>query len=148
MTTPASHLSDRPSRNRIRGARVLGLCLALGLCAGASACVVTETVRPDHGDGRARSLEVAATFDVVASGTIVGQVQQYGDSSSPQKHYFAVMNRWGQELGLVDGLGRIWRHRPHESEPEAVGSGPLAEGVRRLLELADTPQLVAHRAED
>lgn len=148
MTNPASQLSKRPSPDRTTRSRLLGLALALGLCSGAPACVVTETVRPHHGGGPARSLQVAASFDVRVAGTTVGQVQQYGDPTSPQEHYYAVMNRWGQELGLVDGLGRIWRHHPHESEPEAVGSGPLAEGVRRLLELAATPELVARPAQD
>jgi hypothetical protein len=47
--------------------------------------------------------------------------------------FFSVRNIHGQELGLVDDLGRAWRYRPHALEPDWVGTDGLAEGVARIL---------------
>jgi hypothetical protein len=44
-----------------------------------------------------------------------------------------VQNVLQQELGRIDGLGRAWRHEPHEREPLWVGTGTVIEGARAIL---------------
>jgi len=147
MAPTPSRLSDRRSQPRprpvarARGA-VLGLALAL-FGAGATGCVETTVERDPDGGAAVREVPAAGAFRALSGGAEVGQVQCYGDTSDPQQHYFVIMNPWGQELGIVDGLGRVWRRRPHQEEPEAIGAGPLADGVRRLLGLDAEVELVA-----
>lgn len=43
-----------------------------------------------------------------------------------------VQNLFGQDLGLVDSLGRAWRYRAHE-EALWLGSGTIEEGVGWIL---------------
>lgn len=147
MPPSPSRLSDRsPRRRPTAGTRAPGRLAALlvaGLLAGAASCVETTVERQDLGDARVREVPATGAFDVRHAGASVGQVQRYGDANDPQQHYYVVMNPWGQELGIVDGLGRVWQRRPHESEPEAIGSGSLADGVARLLGLAGGVELVA-----
>jgi hypothetical protein len=147
MDPRRSRLSDPASQTRAaRPPRLARAALALGaavaLAAGAG-CVETTVERPGASDRGVREVPASGGFEVRAEGALVGQVQRYSNPSDPQQHYFVVMNPWGQELGIVDGLGRVWRRRPHEEEPEAIGSGPLADGVRRLLGLDAPVELVA-----
>lgn len=147
MAPTRSRLSDCSSQARSAlaarargGLSVLGAALVLATLAG---CVRTTVDRPGDGGAAVREVPATGAYEVRADGAMVGQVQRYGDATDPQQHYFVVMNPWGQELGIVDGLGRVWRQRPHQEEPEAIGSGPLAEGVQRLLGLDQPVELVA-----
>lgn len=142
--SPRSDRSESRRPNRGTGARRGAAALLVALLAGGlGACIETTVERTDLGDGRVRQVPVSGAFEVRQGGVAVGQVQRYGDPASAQEHYFVVMNVWGQELGIVDGWGRVWRRRPHEPRPEALGSGPLVDGVRRLLGLEAAVELVA-----
>ena len=55
------------------------------------------------------------------------------DLEGTPRTFLSVRNRHGQELGLVDDLGRAWRYRPHALDPAWVGTGSVAEGVARIL---------------
>ena len=61
-----------------------------------------------------------------------------------QRVLFAVQNAWGQDIGLVDALGRAWRFRPWSDEPEWVGTGTVIDGARRVLGLDEAPRAVPH----
>ncbi|MDF1799784.1 MAG: hypothetical protein P1V81_11460 [Planctomycetota bacterium] len=47
--------------------------------------------------------------------------------------FFSVRNPHGQELGLVDELGRAWRYRPHVHDPDWIGTGSITEGISAIL---------------
>lgn len=95
----------------------------------ASAPVVTPTlVRPTR------------AWEVVQSDRVVGVVVEF-DGGSDSHRFYSVRNAWQQELGLVDGVGRTWRYRPHVREAEWLGSGTIAEGAARVLGIAGELEL-------
>jgi len=126
----------------MRHSHRLGLLLvALGAVGSASGCITSETVRTLTPEGRAVWRELRAEYTVELAGEVVGRVQEFGGSAAADR-YWSVMNPWGQEVGLVDDLGRFWRHVPHEKLPEHVGAGTLTDGLVRLLGLRGEPSLV------
>ena len=42
-----------------------------------------------------------------------------------------------QELGLIDAVGRVFRHVPHERDLEILGAGTVAYGAGRILRTED-----------
>jgi hypothetical protein len=66
-------------------------------------------------------------------GQAIGSVVRFEDSSAGDRAIYVVRDAWGEDLGLVDALGRVWRMRPHKSKLEGLGSGTVAEGVERIL---------------
>ena len=62
-------------------------------------------------------------------------------SSEPAGSMWVVRNRWHQDLGVIDSLGRSYRYEPHAEEPIWVGSGSVVLGVQRILALTDRPEL-------
>jgi len=71
-----------------------------------------------------------------------GWVVYFRSSETFRDSVYMVRNRWHQDLGLVDGLGRAFRYRPHQEEAQWVGSGTLLEGVRLILGGRDDLELV------
>jgi hypothetical protein len=122
--------------------RSLVALAALAALGSVSGCITSETVRPLTPESRAVWRELRAEYTVELAGEVVGRVQEFGGSAAADR-YWSVMNPWGQEVGLVDDLGRFWRHVPHEELPEHVGSGTLTDGLVRLLDLVGEPTLVA-----
>jgi hypothetical protein len=108
--------------------------LLLFACALPAACT-TESHSQLAGPQSAlitRTLPARAWF-VRDDGVIVGSVLLYSDPAQPTTGYYSVRNPNGQVLGMVDLAGRSWRYRIHEEQPEWLGTGPVAEGVRRIL---------------
>ena len=66
-------------------------------------------------------------------GRLLGSLVRYESQIDLSQGYYAVRNRDGQELGLVDLEGRAWRYRAHERESEWLGTGTVIEGARRIL---------------
>ena len=109
-----------------------------------AACVVTRERQPapipvgSPVVGRAE-----AAWRVLAGDEVVGFAMRYHPMDSerlaPQEAghgpWYAVQNRWNQELGMIDELGRAWRYRPHRNGPQWLGSGTIEEGVQKVLEL-------------
>lgn len=71
-----------------------------------------------------------------------GYVVFFRSEGTSRDSVYVVRNRWHQDLGMVDGLGRAYRYRPHQEEAEWLGTGTLVEGVTRILDLEGPPVLV------
>lgn len=80
----------------------------------------------------ARTVPTRAWF-VRDDGVLSGSVLLYSDPAQPEQGYYSVRNPNGQVLGMVDFSGRSWRYRIHEERPEWLGTGPVVDGVRRIL---------------
>jgi hypothetical protein len=124
-----------------RGARTGALALCVATCG----CVETTTHHP-VGAGEEHTLHrvpLVAAWDVVDDGRVIGAVLRFEREAAPDAEpelVFIVRNEHGQDLGLVDGLGRAWRKRPHAPD-EALGAGTLEAGARRILAAGDGAQL-------
>jgi len=108
--------------------------VVLSLLALAAACVSTRESAPAGLDGArvTRAFAVEA-WSVIDGEVAVGSLVRYEPKGEPLRGFFAVRNEHGQDLGLVDSLGRAYRHRPHLEEPEWVGTGTVEGGVARIL---------------
>jgi len=73
---------------------------------------------------------------------LLGTVVRFEEDSDPERAFYSVRNRAGQEVGIVDLLGRAWRHRPHQPEAEWLGSGTVLAGARAILEGGEPLRLV------
>ena len=112
---------------------------ALALCVATCGCVETTTHHP-VGAGEEHTLHrvpLVAAWDVVDGGRVVGAVLRFERAATPSaelESIFIVRNEHGQDVGLVDALGRAWRKRPHAPD-EPVGAGTLEAGARRILDV-------------
>lgn len=88
-----------------------------------------------------RRAEPLAAWEAVHAGAAIGVVVRFGRAGSPTETWFSVRNAHGQELGMIDRLGRAFRFRP-EAQAQWLGSGTVAEGVARLLVPAGPLELV------
>lgn len=113
------------------------------LAVGAFSCSTTSKSSIPGGDDAVvmRTLPVSA-WSVEDDGESIGFVVRYEAPSSADKAYFSVRNRHQQELGIVDTTGRTWRHRPHQREPDWLGTGTILQGVQRVLGASERAVLV------
>jgi hypothetical protein len=119
----------------------MGRKLVLGVFAGVSlALAACRTERSSSPPGLAAAqpilLDVARSWRVLDGGEVLGIVVQFENEprrGQPRSTCFSVQNVLQQELGRIDGLGRAWRHEPHEREPLWVGTGTVIEGARAIL---------------
>lgn len=120
---------------------VLTALALAGLCA----------CRTEHRSEAADSSRVATehtqperAWSVLDAGVVAGYVVLFSDPAAPanpNRQFFSVRNPFQQELGMVDGLGRIWRYQPHQREAQLLGSGTLIDGVRRILDAGAQAEL-------
>jgi hypothetical protein len=73
------------------------------------------------------------TWAVESSGKSLGFVVLFQERGLARDSLYVVRNRWHQDLGLIDGLGRAFRYLPHHEEPVWVGSGTIVQGAREIL---------------
>ena len=131
---------------------VLGLVAWAGF--GGASCRTTRESSPAHADdARIVVGQPAGAWTLTSSRGEAGRLVRYESPAvgSPSglegsRVLFAVQNTWGQDLGLVDGLGRAWRYRPWSEEPEWVGTGTVIEGARRVLGLEEPLSAVPEHA--
>jgi hypothetical protein len=121
-----------------------GTTVLLGILT--AGCIRTTTHHPVGalGAGPLRAVPAVAAWDVIDHGRRVGSVLRFegtGVESAPIEVLHVVRNENGQDLGFVDAQGRAWRRRPHADE-ELLGSGPLDDGVRRVLGASASVELV------
>ena len=118
---------------------LLALVLACALCA-----CRTTTISTPPGLANAvvlRSHAVAA-WDVVEAGNVRGSIVRFEEPGGSGRAWFSVRNTFAQEVGIVDLDGRAWRYRPHQRDPEWIGSGTVAQGAARVLGASEDARLV------
>lgn len=110
--------------------------LALGALALSAGCRTIETrqVSATH-TPLVRVGTRARSWEVRDGGELVGQVVLFQEQGFARDSIYVVRNPWQQDLGLIDGLGRAYRYIPYREEPSWVGSGTIAQGVARILDL-------------
>lgn len=67
------------------------------------------------------------------SGRCLGAVVRFEEQAASERAFYSVRNPEGQEIGIVDLHGRVWRYRAHETEPEWLGTGTVFEGALKIL---------------
>jgi len=109
----------------------------------ASACRTTKTSSPP-GLAEAVVLRSSATraWDVIDGAQRAGSIVRFEEPGTNGRAWFSVRNVHAQELGIVDVEGRAWRYRPHQREPEWLGTGTVLAGAGRILSADPTAVLV------
>lgn len=115
--------------------RVTAIALGITSWAALPGCMTTTTQDPP-GIERAVLTPVPAVraWVVLEEGRVEGSVVRYAERGQDGRFLYVVRNVWDQDLGVVDELGRAWRRVPHQ-EDRWIGTGTVADGVRRILEL-------------
>lgn len=72
-------------------------------------------------------------WEVQDNGHPAGTLVRYADADHPERGFFSVRNLEQQVLGIVDLQGRAWRYRPHEHDPEWLGTGTVAQATSWIL---------------
>lgn len=113
-------------------------CLALAL----QACSVTTTVQPLSAESAVITpVPAAGQWVVLERGLERGSVVRYAEPGESGRLLYAVRNRWSQDIGLIDAMGRAWRRVPH-GEDRWLGTGTVLDGTRRILDLDESTRLV------
>jgi hypothetical protein len=117
------------------------LCIVLASVPGA--CRTTTTT---HAPGPA-SVEITQAVPVRAwelwtAGRCLGAVVRFEARDDSGRFYYSVRNREGQEMGIVDLDGRAFRYRAHSIDPEWIGTGPVFDGARRILDASAAPEAI------
>lgn len=114
--------------------RALLLATLLGLAV--LGCETTERRRPKPAEiTPVRRASPTRAWQVVHAGEVVGSVVYFAAVGSPALSVYVVRNTWQQDLGWIDGLGRAYRLLPHHRDPAWAGTGTIAVGTARILEL-------------
>jgi len=135
-------LASRHAWKSARGAgRALpALCAAL-LAAMLGACeTATHEQLPIGGTHTVVRAGPTHAWSIELDGEEFGRVVRYEVPGWPQETRFVVQNPFGQDLGMIDALGRFYRYRPFE-EPVWLGTGTVAEGAAAVLGLSGAPRL-------
>lgn len=120
--------------------RSIVLVLGIGC---ATACRTTTTSTPP-GLSEAIVLRsyAARAWSVVDGEHRVGFVVRFEEPGTAGRSWFSIRNAYAQEVGIVDIDGRAWRYKPHQRDPEWLGSGTVQAGTVRILEANAAAQLV------
>ena len=109
----------------------------------ANGCQVTTTHSPPGlADAVLLRSSAVRVWDVVEAASIAGFVVRFEEPGHNGRAWFSVRNPSSQEIGIVDVDGRAWRYRPHQREPEWLGSGTVAAGASRILGTGSDAKLV------
>jgi len=121
--------------------RTLGLSLAFA--AAIAACRTTSTTRaPGPESVEITQAAPARAWELWSAGRYLGAVVRFEERVDPARFFYSVRNREGQEMGIVDLHGRAYRYRAHARDSEWLGTGPVFDGARRILDSTDAPQAV------
>lgn len=83
---------------------------------------------------------------VEEGGAFVGSVVRFGSSEEGGEFFYMVRNRWDQDVGMIDHLGRAWRRVPH-AEDAWLGTGTVLEGVRQILAAGPGTEMTEHEVD-
>ena len=99
------------------------------------ACRTTTIERPRaRPEARVETASATRTWRVIDQGALIGHVVFFHAPDRPGGSLYVVQNAWGQDLGMIDSLGRAWRYQPHQPEALWLTTGTVAEGVRSILD--------------
>lgn len=73
--------------------------------------------------------------------TPLGYVVLFEVAEEDQRAVYMVRNRWHQDLGMIDSLGRAWRYQLHEDEAEWIATGTVLDGARAILRAGEGSHL-------
>ena len=108
-----------------------------------AACRTTVSSAPPNISAAVATLaRPARVWELRDGGTLVGCVVRLEVGGDPERAWFSVRNAHQQELGIIDVHGRIWRYRPHQREPDWLGSGTVLQGARSILDSGEGAELV------
>lgn len=137
--TPLRGPQSARRRARLVAAFACALLAALPL----GGCRTRRSHAPANMEGgRPQSLRAARAFEVRAEGELAGYLVLYESEGAARDFYYAVQNELRQELGMIDALGRAWRFRAFQREPDWIGTGTVAQGAAAVLGLAGEPALL------
>jgi len=141
LRAPRSESGFERLRQGVRVAPLLACALLAALALGA--CRTRSSHAPANVEGgRPQSLRAVRTFEVRAEGELAGYLVLYESEAATRDFYYAVQNELRQELGMIDALGRAWRYRAFQREPDWIGTGTVAQGAAAVLGLEGEPVLV------
>lgn len=122
-----------PGRDAPISGAMKALPIATLLLAG---CMTTETRQVSSvAPAIVRVGERARMWQVRHEDETVGTVVAFQEAGLAGDAVYVVRNPWGQDLGMIDGLGRAFRYLPHHEDPAWVGSGTVLLGAERILDL-------------
>jgi hypothetical protein len=113
--------------------RLVAAISALGLAALIGCRTTSRTTSAIASEAVVSTGAVSGLWQVLDDGRAVGFLVRFEDESAPEHTFFSVRNERHQELGMIDRLGRAFRYRPHERDPEWLGTGTVLDGTRRIL---------------
>ncbi len=134
VRTALGFLGIGKPKAHVGGALVL-LC-GLLLAAGASSCITSteHEISTNSGARSVRRAQPTAAWEVVLDGETFGRVIRFDVEGWPTETRFVVQNPYGQDMGMVDALGRAYRYVPHRPALW-VASGTVPEGTAAVLKL-------------
>lgn len=107
-----------------------------------AACRTTTSLVPDPSTVAVARAAPVRAWELWQEGLLLGSLVRFEETGDGGRAFYSVLNREGQEIGLVDIDGRSWRHRPHESRPEWLGTGTVKEGAVRILGGSEKAELI------
>ena len=102
------------------------------LNAGCRTTTVERVAPPRH--AAVEEALASRTWDVVSGDETLGRIVEFRSDARGDEAQFVVQNVWQQDLGMIDGLGRAWRFRPHRTEAEWLLTGTIAQGAAAILD--------------
>jgi hypothetical protein len=119
-----------------------GIVLVLIAACAASCRTTTTSTPPGLSEAIVLRSNAVRAWDVVDRSGRVGFVVRFEEPGTVGRAWFSVRNPYAQELGIVDVDGRAWRYRPHQREPDWLGSGTVLAGASRILDANPGSELV------
>ncbi len=100
-----------------------------------AACRTTKTTTPPGlADAVVLQSSAVRAWALTSGENRCGFVVRFEEPGTAARAWFSVRNTYAQEVGIVDIEGRAWRYRPHQRDPEWLGSGTVQAGACRILE--------------
>jgi hypothetical protein len=119
-----------------------GFVLVFVVACAASCRTTTTSTPPGLSEAIVLRSNAVRAWDVIDRDGRVGFVVRFEEPGTEGRAWFSVRNPYGQELGIVDVEGRAWRYRPHQREPDWLGSGTVQAGASRILDASPGSELV------
>lgn len=124
------------------------IAIAVVFLACAACRTTTSNSPPRLAEAVVLQSRAVRAWDLVDGASLPGWIVRFEEPNTAARGWFSVRNAYGQEIGIVDSEGRAWRYRPHQREPEWLGSGTVLAGASRILAASPAAQLVEVSVEE